>query len=249
MNILEIESSGTYSPDRTWFVGDIYSTLFGKKVKVSICMNEGETEVTKKQSDIVTDFLSLPPSSLAHIKSELFEHFEECKGYYGKRSFIKIKNKDDAYLRSSFDNLLIWDSDKWTGRAANLCFDVEWDVEHGISIVLYNGDLKEAKDIQDYYFDYEPPAERPHKTIAEKIGYSSDVGLLRQFIKDGNDIDAKDEDGTTILFNASLNEDFEMVQECIKYGALTCGLREYLEAVVMYEFIEILENQGILKKC
>lgn len=156
----DIEATGSYefadNPKGShWFTGYIPSPLFGSTVKVHISLVDGLKTISEKQVQIVNDFLALGPDSIPHIKSKLFEHWLYCEDSYEPGEF-DIKTEEDAYANAKFEELLIWTTDRVKGRGANLCFEVEWEYEHGISIVLWNGELKDAHDIQDYFFDYEP---------------------------------------------------------------------------------------------
>ncbi len=156
----DIEQAGSYEFDDEldgchWFTGLLHSPLFGTEVKIHINLIDGLKTISDKQVQIVNDFLALAPGELPYIKNKLFEHWKEYEGDYEEGEF-DIQSLDDAYANAKFDELLIWSTDSFDGRGANLCFEVEWEIEHGTSIVLWNGELKEAHDIQDYYFDYEP---------------------------------------------------------------------------------------------
>jgi hypothetical protein len=155
----EVEASGVYELDghgarSGWFTGYVQSTLFGTRAKVSILLVDGSDTITEKQVQIVNDFIALPVSALEHIKQELLKHWRELESAYGPGEF-SIETPDDAYSNAPFTELLIWSTDKFKGRGANLCFDPEWEPEHGVSIVLWNGELKAAHDINRYFFEYE----------------------------------------------------------------------------------------------
>ncbi|MEM7602071.1 MAG: hypothetical protein AAF357_11735 [Verrucomicrobiota bacterium] len=155
MNQGEIEERGKYEEDSEWFDGKLDSPLFGQELGLRILREEGKDRISDKQIRIVNDFLDLKKAWIPHIKTLLFSHFEECVGCYEEGEFDEIKNPDDAFREAKLDYLLIWETDAWKGRAANICFDVEWEMEHGISVVLYDGVLKGAHEISHYYFEYE----------------------------------------------------------------------------------------------
>ena len=75
---------------------------------------------------------------------------------------------------------------------------------------------------------------------------SGSVEALRVWVASGNSIEQRNEHGNTPIVSASLGEDLEMVKTCLDLGAKTDGISESLAKVAGYEFLEILENEGIL---
>lgn len=102
-----------------------------------------------------------------------------------------------------------------------------------------------TKDIWDFVGNLEGE-ESPQDDIVKQIGSSSNIEWLKSYVAEGNSINSISASGTPLLQIAALQEDIKMVKECIRLGANIEGLKECLEKVAMFDFLMLLQNEGVL---
>ena len=70
--------------------------------------------------------------------------------------------------------------------------------------------------------------------------------MLKRWLNSGNSINTTNADGETPIQLAALEGDMPMVLTCLELGATTDGVREILEKVASFSFLEDLEDKRLL---
>lgn len=96
------------------------------------------------------------------------------------------------------------------------------------------------------FFDQLKGKEDEEEDLITYIGNSGDLKLLRTYLEVGNDINKRSKNNSTLIMIAALNEDMAMVNACVELRASVQGVRETLERTATYDFMDKLEEMGIL---
>ena len=141
----------------------VRSDLLNRDVKVEIFLNDGQAAVDAKQIETLLDFVRLPPDLLPRIKELLYADYRKAAAEidYGADDPddpFELPDADAAFAATDIRYLSISDTDRWQSRFSSLVLYPPWEQEHGVTLILRNGELL-ALSTQEagYYHPYEAP--------------------------------------------------------------------------------------------
>lgn len=158
----EILNRGEWS-ENSFFI-EIPFDVFKEEIEIQVTFDSGEEQFLSNSSiQAIKDFYKLDKSDYKEIQEKIWEHCLACNqtqnskiSYDDGKTWIdssssleenlaywEIKTKEDALKKSIIKN--VWLANTWGSQSEDSIFkieiDVEWDREHGISIMYKNGKL------------------------------------------------------------------------------------------------------------
>ena len=125
---------------------DLYSEMITKFLPVTLFFDpqKKEKEIREKTIKSIIEFQKLPTIELINIHNAMWDFVLKWKSE-NDRVHMGINNKSDAISKSRISGVGFINEEALDHSYFEIFLNVDWDIEHGITISYFNGKLDDVQ--------------------------------------------------------------------------------------------------------
>ena len=133
-------------PNTNTLIFDLYSEILNKSLSVALYFDPKKEakEIREETIKSIIEFQNLTPDDLTNIYNGMWEFVLKWKSEED-RIHMGINTKSEAIAKSKISEVGFINEDELDHSFFNIYLNVEWDIEHGITISYYNGKLDDVQ--------------------------------------------------------------------------------------------------------